>query len=32
MGTRKDVRSVNQIKDILQIYEQPITNFFNSTL
>ena len=32
MGTKKDVFTINQIKDILQIYEQSITNFFNSTL
>ena len=32
MGTKKDVFTVNQIKDILQIHEQSITNFFNSTL
>ena len=32
MGTKKDVFTINQIKDILQIHEQTITNFFNSTL
>ena len=32
MGTKKDVFTINQIKDILQIHEQSITNFFNSTL
>ena len=32
MGTKKDVFTTNQIKDILQIHEQTITNFFNSTL
>ena len=32
MGTKKDVFTVNQIKYILQIHEQSITNFFNSTL
>ena len=32
MGTKKDVFTINQIKDILQIREQSITNFFNSTL
>ena len=32
MGTKKDVFTTNQIKDILQIHEQTIRNFFNSTL
>ena len=32
MGTKKDVFTINQIKDILQIHEQSITNFFNSAL
>ena len=32
MGTKKEVFTINQIKDILQIHEQTITNFFNSTL
>ena len=32
MGTKKDVFTINQIKDILEIHEQTITNFFNSTL
>ena len=32
MGTKKDVFTINQIKDTLQIHEQSITNFFNSTL
>ena len=30
MGTKKDVFTI--IKDILQVHEQSITNFFNSTL
>ena len=32
MGTKKDVFTINQMKDILQIHEQSITNFFSSTL
>ena len=32
MGTKKDVFTINQIKDILIIHEQSITKFFNSTL
>ena len=32
MGTKKDVFTINQIKDILQIQEQSITNIFSSTL
>ena len=32
MGTKKDVFTINQVKDILQIHEQTIANFFNSTL
>ena len=32
MGTKKSIFTINQIKDILQIHEQSITNFFNSTL
>ena len=32
MGTKKDVFTINQTKNILQIHEQTITNFFNSTL
>ena len=32
MGTKKDVFTINQIKDILWIHEKPITNIFNSTL
>ena len=32
MGTKKDVFTINQIKDILQIHEQLITDFFDSTL
>ena len=31
MGTKKDVFTINQIKDILQIHEQTITDF-NSAL
>ena len=32
MGTKKDVFTINQVKDILQIHEQTIANVFNSTL
>ena len=32
MRTKKDVFTINQTKDILQIHEQSIWNFFNSTL
>ena len=32
MGTKKDIYTINQIRYILQIHEQSITNFFNSTL
>ena len=32
MGTKKDAFAINQIKDILQIHEQTIKIFFNSTL
>ena len=32
MGTNKDVFTTNQIKDILQIHEQPIIHFFNLTV
>ena len=32
MGTKKGVFTINQIKDILQIHEQTVTNLFNSTL
>ena len=32
MGTKKDVFTINQVKDILQIHEQTTANFFNSTL
>ena len=32
MGARKDVFTINQIKDILKIHEQSITNFFNLNL
>ena len=32
MGTKRDVFTINQVKDILQIHEQTIANFFNSTL
>ena len=32
MVTKKDIFTINQIKDNLQIHEQTITNFFNSTL
>ena len=31
-GTKKDIFTVNQIKDILQIHVQSIINFFNLTL
>ena len=32
MGTKKDLFPINQMKDILQIDKQSITNFFNSTV
>ena len=32
MDTKKDVFTINQIKDILKIFEQSIANFFNLTL
>ena len=32
MGTKKDVFTINQIKDIVKIHEQSVTNLFNSTL
>ena len=32
MRTKKDVFTINQIKDILQIHEQSTINFFKSTL
>ena len=31
MVTKKEVFTINQMKDILQIHGQLITNFFNST-
>ena len=32
MGTKKDVFTVNKVKDILQIHLQSKINFFNLTL
>ena len=32
MGTKKNIFTINQIKDAVKILEQSMANFFNSTL